>query len=81
MYHAIYGAKTKAKRSAVQLRTHLYIKLIYLLQIYVQENNIYYLKDIRSEETIEITTDGEIDQIYNGIPDWLYEGMYYKNCI
>ena len=48
----------------------------------MQENNIYYLPDVEVDEYIEITSDGEIDQIYNGIPDWLYEGntsKHFKN--
>ena len=45
--------------------------------MYVQENNIYYqpsLDNTDLENYIQITNDGVIDQIYNGIPDWLYEG-------
>ena len=47
------------------------------LQLYVQENNIYYqpsLDNTDLENYIQITNDGVKDQIYNGIPDWLYEG-------
>ena len=42
--------------------------------VYVFENNIY-IKDITklSEKDIQITNDGIIDTIYNGIPDWVYE--------
>ena len=63
-------------KSVNHLTASLHIFYMYF-QIYVQENNIYYLKDIKSEDSLEITTDGEIDQIYNGIPDWLYEGKLW----
>ena len=39
---------------------------------YVFENNIYY-KDLVSGETIQVTADGEINKILNGITDWVYE--------
>ena len=39
---------------------------------YVFENNIYY-KDLVSGETTQVTTDGVINKILNGITDWVYE--------
>ena len=36
------------------------------------ENNLY-IKDLSSEVTKQITTDGEINSIINGITDWVYE--------
>ncbi len=39
---------------------------------YVFENNIY-IKDIYSGETKQVTTDGEINKIINGVTDWVYE--------
>ena len=55
----------------------LYQRDQFSLQVYVQENNIYYqpsLENTDLENYVQITNDGVIDQIYNGIPDWLYEG-------
>ncbi len=39
---------------------------------YVRENNLYYF-DIASENEVAVTTDGEINRIINGSPDWVYE--------
>lgn len=41
---------------------------------YVHTNNIYYKSSVTSEEEIQITNDGLFLQIYNGVPDWVYEG-------
>jgi len=39
---------------------------------YVYENNIF-IKDLRSKEIIQITSDGEKNKIINGVCDWVYE--------
>jgi len=39
---------------------------------YVFENNIYIL-DLKSMERTQVTMDGEINSIINGITDWVYE--------
>ena len=36
-------------------------------------NNNLYIKDLISEETIQMTFDGEKNKIINGITDWVYE--------
>ena len=50
--------------------------LIRSFQVCVQYNDIFYLKDIETDHFQRLTFDGELDQIYNGIPDWVYEGSY-----
>lgn len=46
---------------------------------YVYSNNIYYLEDILNDENpVKVTEDGEDDVIYNGVPDWVYEGRLLK---
>ncbi|KAK3607739.1 hypothetical protein CHS0354_040649 [Potamilus streckersoni] len=40
--------------------------------IFVQLNNLFYKKDIE-DAPIQLTHDGVPDEIYNGIPDWVYE--------
>uniref|UniRef100_A0A672VDG4 Fibroblast activation protein alpha n=1 Tax=Strigops habroptila TaxID=2489341 RepID=A0A672VDG4_STRHB len=40
--------------------------------VYVYQNNIY-LKQSPREAPIKITTDGKQNEIFNGIPDWVYE--------
>ena len=43
----------------------------------MQYNDIFYLKDIETDNFQRITYDGELDQMYNGIPDWVYEGNFF----
>ena len=40
-------------------------------------NNIYYLSKSWGV-TVQVTTDGKPLDVYNGIPDWLYEGKLKK---
>lgn len=39
---------------------------------YVSNNNLY-LKKLRYDSTSAITTDGDVNKIINGAPDWVYE--------
>jgi len=39
---------------------------------YAHENNLF-VKNLETEETIQITKDGEKNKIINGISDWVYE--------
>lgn len=39
---------------------------------YVLENNLYVL-DLNSETTRQLTIDGEVNKIINGVSDWVYE--------
>lgn len=39
---------------------------------FVAGNNLFY-KDLSSEKTVQITTDGQKNAIINGLPDWVYE--------
>ena len=44
--------------------------------IFVHDNNIFLRKDFMAENPaadIKLSDDGEVDQVYNGIPDWVYE--------
>lgn len=43
-------------------------------QIYIFENNIYYQSDVRSN-SLRITSSGMEGVIFNGLADWLYEGV------
>ncbi|KYO17938.1 prolyl endopeptidase FAP [Alligator mississippiensis] len=40
--------------------------------VYVYQNNIY-LKQSPRDPAIKITSDGKYNEIFNGIPDWVYE--------
>lgn len=43
-------------------------------QIYIFENNIYYQSDVRSN-SLRITSSGTEGVVFNGLADWLYEGL------
>lgn len=53
---------------------------LYSLQIYIFENNIYYQSDVRSN-SLRITSSGMEGVIFNGLSDWLYEGLYSNNSV
>jgi len=44
---------------------------------YVKGNNIY-IKNFDSQQSIQVTTDGEKNAIINGISDWVYEEEFSK---
>lgn len=52
--------------------------LLFPLQIYIFENNIYYQSDVRSN-SLRITSSGMEGVIFNGLADWLYEGVFGRN--
>jgi len=39
---------------------------------FVYKNNLYY-QDLVKKQTVKVTTDGEWNNIINGVPDWVYE--------
>lgn len=43
--------------------------------VYVYLNNLYYLEE-PSGDAKPLTVDGVPGIIYNGVPDWVYEGKY-----
>merc|ERR1711892_587963 len=56
--------------------------------IYVSKNNLYWKPDGAKETAADdatITNDGEVDNVFNGIPDWVYEeevlGVNYAHYI
>ena len=55
-------------------RNHLYFSQF---QIFIQENTIYYMTDPMDHQTIQvIEKDPGTGEIFNGIPDWVYEGRH-----
>ncbi len=46
------------------------------LQAFVWQNNIY-VKETPTSAFRQVTTDGALNLILNGIPDWVYEGKRY----
>lgn len=45
---------------------------------YVKDNDLYYLKSTDNTGVgRRLTNDGEPGVIYNGTPDWVYEGLCY----
>ena len=56
--------------------------------IYVSKNNIYWRSNAASESSeddMAITNSGVVDNVFNGIPDWVYEeevlGVNYAHYI
>lgn len=45
--------------------------------ILVVDNDIFVRQSPSDEEDIRITSTGHPDLIYNGIPDWLYQGEVF----
>ena len=46
----------------------------WFIQVFVYGNNIYYMDTIESVP-VQLTDTGEEGNIFNGVPDWVYEGM------
>lgn len=44
--------------------------------IIVADNDIFVRQSPSMEEDIRITSTGQENNIYNGVPDWLYQGNY-----
>lgn len=44
--------------------------------VIVVDNDIYLKQSPSDEDDIRITNTGKPDLIYNGVPDWLYQGEY-----
>lgn len=43
---------------------------------YVDRNNIFYRANPEDEKAdVQLTFDGVNGQLYNGVPDWVYEGI------
>lgn len=51
-----------------------------VLQAYVWKNNVY-IKASPTAKPVQITSNGEENKIFNGIPDWVYEGNYIKRIL
>ena len=56
--------------------------------VYASKNNLYWKPDSAEEASdndVAITSDGEVDNVFNGIPDWVYEeevlGVNYAHYI
>lgn len=46
--------------------------------IWVYNYDIYYRQEVRATHAYRITHDAVAGVVYNGIPDWLYEGRSGK---
>ena len=44
--------------------------------VYVYQNNIYYRPEAEVAVDYQITDTGVFGTIYNGVPDWVYEGKF-----
>lgn len=46
---------------------------------FVAENNIH-IKKIDYDSEVQVTTDGEVNKVINGVPDWTYEEEFSTDC-
>ena len=44
--------------------------------VYVIQNNIYYRPEAEVAADYQITSSGIFGSVYNGVPDWVYEGKF-----
>ena len=49
--------------------------------VFVKHNNIFYKPNMKTGDVHEVTNSGIQGTIYNGVADWLYEGLpnYYPS--
>ncbi|XP_024940697.1 inactive dipeptidyl peptidase 10-like isoform X2 [Cephus cinctus] len=85
LYRHTYLAQYKIINLQTLTETSLGINGTYMLQlavwapqgnalIHVIQNNIYYRPEAEVATDYQITTSGVFGSIYNGVPDWVYEG-------
>lgn len=43
--------------------------------LWVKDNDIYFHDLESTSDYVKFTTGGEKNKIYNGVPDWVYEGI------
>ena len=53
---------------------HICQRLVHYVQVLVQDNNLYYKQNVNAVLQT-VTTDGKPGELYNGVPDWVYEGI------
>ena len=44
------------------------------VQVFVSENDVYWMESIERPNAVRITSNGKKRIMFNGIPDWVYEG-------
>ena len=51
------------------------------VQSFVYDNNLYYQAS-PAVRPVQVTTSGDLLYVFNGVPDWLYEGywQHYSIC-
>lgn len=73
-YYFIYDRSTGTLTAVFPQGKHSYATLNPQADkvAFVYENNLYY-KDLDTQEVIQVTRDGVINQVINGSTDWVYE--------
>lgn len=47
--------------------------------VYVYDNNIYFRSTPGyTDGDAQLTNDGALEEIFNGVPDWVYEGARFR---
>lgn len=70
--HGTGNVSTTVYFSYYWIETLLYLRWI-SHQIFIFENNIYYQATVK-DKPIRLVTTGREGVVFNGLPDWLYEG-------
>jgi hypothetical protein len=47
----------------------------------VSDNDIYWIESIEHPSAMRVTSTGEEKIMFNGIPDWVYEGEYAMSSV
>ena len=79
-HYYIYDIKTKSKSPLFEesLQQQATFSPDGKKVAFIVDNNIL-VKDLESNQVTRVTTDGEINSIINGIPDWVYEEEFSFN--
>jgi len=46
-------------------------------QTIVIGNDVFLLENVQNRKYRRVTSDGIADVVFNGVPDWLYEGAFF----
>ena len=62
--------------AGIRVRSYLTLLSFDAPQAYVLDFDLYVF-NLTADELVALTSDGRENEVYNGIPDWVYEGTTY----
>ena len=51
-----------------------FFETFFFAKVFVSDNDIYWIESIDRPNAVRVTSTGEDKILFNGIPDWVYEG-------